>query len=111
MLGIRESRQIGGSGMALRTGAGCPVSVSIIPSGQYTYFGFLTYSFEILYNSVAGTVPPELSLPMVPLFDVWGFQLGFNFADQLHVDVSHYGDTKIGELVADGTPATRHDVL
>lgn len=97
--------------MALRTGAGCSVSVSIIPSGQYIYFGFLTYSFEILYNSVVGTIPPELSLPTVPLFDVWGFQLGFNFADQLQVDISNYSDTKIGELVADGTLVNRHDVL
>jgi hypothetical protein len=56
--------------MALYIEAGYSVLVSIILLGQYIYFRFLTYSFEILYNSVIGTIPPKLSLIMVLLFNV-----------------------------------------
>jgi hypothetical protein len=47
---------------------------------------------------------------MMLLLDVWGLQFAFHFAGQLWVDISRYGDTKIGELFINGTHAIRHDV-
>lgn len=108
LLQIRGSRQIDGSGMPFHATRQYLACVSIILLEQHISFKSLTYRFEIANNSVAVTVPPKLGLSLMQLLDVGRFQLGFNFSDQVRVDISHCGDTSAGEILVDCAPAASH---